>query len=168
MSAEPEDLLGAIDRAIRPVRRPNPFVAVWRWRYELAVLVGAFVAAPWFAGLTAPAVVGFTALVVLPLGVPPVRHLVWLRVRAVVLQHRLRTAFVRARIHSNAGRIPTILWTSPRTAADRVTLFLPAGLTADLLAQEVERIAVACGGVYAELLPTRWRFVVRLVIARSP
>ena len=54
---------------------------------------GAFVAAPWFAGLSAAAVIGFTALVVLPLGVPPVRRLVWVRVRAVVLQHRLRTAW---------------------------------------------------------------------------
>lgn len=110
---EPEDLLGALDRAIRPVRRPNPPVVVWRWRYELVLVVAAFLAAPPFAALPTPMAIGLVALVVLPLGIPPVRRLAWLRVRAVVVQHRLRTAFVRARVHSNAGRIPAILWTNP-------------------------------------------------------
>lgn len=167
MREDPEDLLGALDHAIRPVRPPNPVVAMYRWRYELALLVGAVVAAPAIAALTPTLVVGITALVVLPLGVPPVRHLVWLRIRAVVLQHRLRTAFRAARIHSNSGRLPAILWTSPRTRADRVHLFLPAGLTPELLEGQTDRIAVATGGEHAEVLPTRHRFVVKLVIVRS-
>ncbi len=96
------------------------------------------------------------------------RRLAWLRVRAVVVQHRLRTAFVRARVHSNAGRIPAILWTSPRSHADRVLLFLPAGLTGRLLATEADRIAVACDGTHAEVLPVgEHRLVVWLVIVRA-
>ncbi|WP_018333072.1 hypothetical protein [Actinomycetospora chiangmaiensis] len=168
MTEDAEDFLGDLHHAIRPVRPPNPIVALWRWRYELALLVGAAVAAPTVAELSSALVVGLTALVVLPLGVPQVRHLVWLRVRGVVLQHRLRTAFRAARIHSNSGRIPAILWTSPRTHADRVHLFLPAGLTPELLEGQTDRIAVATGGVHAEVLPTRHRFVVKLVIVRSP
>ena len=164
---DPEDLLGALDRAIRPVRRPNPLVVVWRWRYELALLVAAYFAAPWLAGLSTPVAVGTTVLALLPLGIPPVRRLVWRRLRGIVLQHRLRTAFVRARVHSNAGRIPALLWTSPRSHADRVLLFLPAGLTGRLLASEADRIAVACDGTHAEVLPFRehselvWLVVVR-------
>ncbi|MDL5157807.1 hypothetical protein [Actinomycetospora termitidis] len=167
MNLEPEDLLGAIDHAIRPVRRPNPLVLLWRWRYEVLLVAALIALAPWFAGLTPFVVVGLVALATLPLGIPQVRHLVWLRVRAVVLQHRLRTAFRTARIHTNNGRIPVILWTSPRTLADRVHLFLPGGLTADLLIREAERIAVATGGAYSEVLPTGYRFVVRLIIVRS-
>jgi hypothetical protein len=163
-----EDLLGALDHAIRPTRPPNLVVAIYRWRYELALLVGAVAAAPAIAALTPALVVGVTALAVLPLGVPQVRHLVWLRVRGVILQHRLRTAFRAARVHSNTGRLPAILWTSPRTRADRVHLLLPAGLTGELLEGQADRIAVATGGAYAEVLPTRHRFVVKLVIVRSP
>ncbi|GAB3324196.1 hypothetical protein GCM10027511_32830 [Hymenobacter humi] len=168
MRGDAEDLLGALDHAIRPIRPPNPVVAIYRWRYELALVVGLIAAAPTIAALTPVLVVGITALAVLPLGVPQVRHLAWLRVRAVVLQHRLRTAFRAARIHSNSGRIPAIVWTSPRTNADRVHLFLPAGLTPELLVDQTDRIAVATGGAYAEVLPTRYRFVVKLVIVRSP
>jgi hypothetical protein len=164
---DPEDLLGALDRAIRPVRRPNPLVVVYRWRYEIALLVTAYFAAPWFAGLSTAVAVGVTVLTLLPLGIPPIRRLAWRRLRAIVLQHRLRTAFTRARVHSNAGRIPAILWTSPRSHADRVLLFLPAGLTGRLLASEADRIAVACDGTHAEVLPFRdHRVLVWLVIVR--
>jgi hypothetical protein len=164
---DPEDLLGALDRAIRPVRRPNPLVVVYRWRYEIALLVTAYFATPWFAGLSAAVAVGMTVLTLLPLGIPPIRRLAWRRLRAIVLQHRLRTAFTRARVHSNAGRIPAILWTSPRSHADRVLLFLPAGLTGRLLASEADRIAVACDGTHAEVLPFRdHRVLVWLVIVR--
>ena len=164
---DPEDLLGALDRAIRPVRHPNPLVVVWRWRYELAV-VAAFVVAPPFAALPTPVEIGLVALVVLPLGIPPVRRLAWRRLRAIVLQHRLRTAFKRARVHSNSGRLPAILWTSPRSHADRVLLFLPAGLTGRLLATEADRIAVACDGTHAEVLPVRdHSTLVWLVIVRA-
>jgi hypothetical protein len=164
---DPEDLLGALDRAIRPVRRPNPLVVVYRWRYEIALLVTAYFATPWFAGLSTAVAVGMTVLTLLPLGIPPIRRLAWRRLRAIVLQHRLRTAFTRARVHSNAGRIPAILWTSPRSHADRVLLFLPAGLTGRLLASEADRIAVACDGTHAEVLPFRdHRVLVWLVIVR--
>jgi hypothetical protein len=164
---DPEDLLGALDRAIRPVRRPNPLVVVYRWRYEIALLVAVFFAAPPFAALPPPVAVGLVVLALLPLGIPPIRRFAWRRLRAVVLQHRLRTAFVRARVHSNAGRIPAILWTSPRSHADRVLLFLPAGLTGRLLATEADRIAVACDGTHAEVLPFRdHRMLVWLVIVR--
>lgn len=165
---EPEDLLGDLHRALRPVRRPNPLVLAWRWRYELALVAAVVLAAPWFARLATPLAVGIVVLVLLPCAVPPVRRWAWLRVRAVALQHRLRTAFVRARVHSNAGRLPGILWTSPRSHADRVLLFLPAGLTERLLATEADRLAVACDGTHAEVLPVEGhRAVVWLVIVRA-
>ncbi len=165
---DPEDLLGALDRAIRPVRRPNPLVLAYRWRYEIALLVAVFFAVPWFAALSPPVAIGLAALVVLPLGVPPARRFAWRRLRAIVLQHRLRTAFVRARVTSNAGRIPVILWTSPRSHADRALLFLPAGLTGRLLATEADRVAVACDGTHAEVVAVRdHRVLVWLVIVRA-
>lgn len=163
---EPEGLLGALQRAIDPVRRPNPFVLVWRWRYELGLL-GAAVAL-WFVGLPAAVWIAIGVLAVVALAVPPVRRRAWLRLRAVVLQHRLRTAFVRARVHTNGGRIPAILWTSPRSHADRVLLFLPAGLTERFVASEADRIAVACDGTHAEVIPFRdHRVLVWLVIVRA-
>lgn len=112
-------------------------------------------------------IIGAAMLVVLALAIPPTRRLAWLRVRAVVLRHRLRTAFVRARLHTNGGRTPGILWTSPREQADRVLLFLPAGLTERQLAEEADRVAVACDGTHAEVLHVEGhRVVVWLVIAR--
>jgi hypothetical protein len=165
---DPEDLIGALDHAIRPVRRPGLLVAIWRWRYEIALVVAAFAAAPWFAGLGTPVAVGIVVLAVVPLGIPPVRRLAWRRARGIAVQHRLRTAFKRARIHSNAGRLPTLLWTSPRSHADRVLLFLPAGITEDLLAGQADRIAVACDGTHAEVLHVEGhRAVVWLVIVRA-
>jgi hypothetical protein len=164
---DPENLLGALDRALHPVRRPNPLVILWRWRYELALLAALIAAAPWFAGLAIPVAISVVVFAALLLAVPPVRRVAWLRARAVVLQHRLRTAFVRARLHTNGGRIPGILWTSPREQADRVLLFLPAGLTERQLADEADRIAVACDGTHAEVLHVEGhRVVVWLVIVR--
>lgn len=56
----------------------------------------------------------------------------------------------------------------PHSHAGRVLLFLPAGLTGRLLATEADRIAVACDGTHAEVLPFgEHRLVVWLVIVRA-
>jgi hypothetical protein len=165
---ERETLLGNLGRAIHPVRPPNPLVLAWRWRYELAATAGVLFAVPWIVGLPTEVVLGIAALPLLVAGIGPLRRLAWRRLRAIVLQHRLRTAFVQARLHSAYGRIPTILWTSPRQHVDRVLLFLPAGLSERLLRSEADRIAVACDGLHAEVFGVGGhRVLVWLVVARA-
>ncbi len=106
---EPEGLLGALQRAIDPVRRPNPAggavaLAIRDRAPRRRVGFAARGGSPDCRPRCSPS--ASTALALLTLVVPPVRRFAWRRVRAIVLQHRLRTAFVRARVHSNAGRIP--------------------------------------------------------------
>jgi hypothetical protein len=127
-------------------RRSNVVVALYRWRYE----VGAVVAVPVALVALERAVGPIWLLVVLAALVstvwhwPAARRLAVARIRAVVVQHRLRTAFARARVCTLDGRRPAILWTTPRERGIRVLLACPAGVGVDRIRQQRGLLAAAC------------------------
>jgi hypothetical protein len=151
-------------------RRPNPFVWIYRWRYELglvAVLVVVVVLGRrhgWEVPLAVVAVLSALLTVW-----PAARRVAMDRVRSVVIQHRLRSAFAELLLVTWAGRTPAILWTAHRRDVLRVRLLLPAGITASHFTPEaLEALATACDvpEIRFEPIPRHTAVVVLVVVLR--
>ena len=130
---------------VRP-RRANAILAAYRWRYEI------------------------TAAIVLPISLTEVVHAIgwaWLavllaclastvwhwpaarryaltRFRVVLVQHRLRTGFARARVCTLEGKLPAILWATPYRGGVRVLVSCSAGIDADRIRARRKLLASAC------------------------
>jgi hypothetical protein len=152
-------------------RRRNPLLAVVRWRYEIGLL--ALVAALVQLGRTThwavPWAIALGVCVALAAW-PRARREVGIRVRSVVIQHRLRTAFQELALTSWAGRTPAIIWTSPCPEGLRVHVVCPAGVSADDMVAEREALAAACyaADVRVERDPRHATVVVLVVVTRVP
>jgi hypothetical protein len=121
--------LGELERGLRPVARPNIFVVLWRWRYELALL----------AGLPAAIIVLISqlgslwtsteiAVIAAMLAVwPEARCWLYAHARCVITTHRVRTGCAQTWIHTRHGRLPIILLTSPKPFGERVHIWCRAG-----------------------------------------
>ncbi len=152
-------------------RPPNPVLALYRWRYELA-LVGAIAGMIYLGHVTHwTAPLGVLIVIAIVLGVwPRARRVVEDRVRVVVVQHRLRSAFHELGLTTWVGRTPAILWTAPRREGLRVHLLCPAGIAARQFTPRVRAaLAAACDApdVLVEPNPRHPALVV-LVITRAP
>jgi hypothetical protein len=133
-------------RAVARPRRANPLLALYHWRWELgaaALVPTALIALDRAVGPLWSLVVVF-CLVSAVIHWPAAGRYAKARLRAVLIQHRLRTAFTHARICTLDGRRPAILWTIPRADAVTVWLFCPAGLDPNLLRSHREVLAAAC------------------------
>ncbi len=123
-------------------RRPGPLLVLWRWRWELGVVAAALA----LGHLLPPEVllpcVG--VLVALVAGVPVFRRAAQDRFWCVATQHRLRTGLHEADVRSWSGRMPAIVWTSPRPHGERVLLALPAGVDVARVAAARGELAAAC------------------------
>ena len=159
--------LGAVRR-----RRPNPLLALYRWRYEIALL-GVVATMAWLGHArhwAIPVVALLVAALVLAAW-PSVRRYVGLRCRSVVVQHRLRSAFHELCLTTWAGRMPAILWTAPRRGGLRVHLLCPAGIAARHFTEDVRDILASACDVPAVLVePNRKHptLVVLVVVTRLP
>jgi hypothetical protein len=120
--------------------------ALWRWRWEIGTLAavlgiqaGAMLLLTWaWAPAAAPLILAVM------LADPHTRRGIRRRVRAVLIQHRLRAALVATGIRSPAGRRPGILWTRPIEGGERVWVWLPLGVGARALEEITEVMATAC------------------------
>lgn len=143
-----------------PVRRANPLVVLWRWRYEIMVagLLGVDlwrVGPLWtvLGGLSGAAVVAAT----------PLRRFAW----CVVVQHRVRTACTHLWLHSRTGRLPMLLWTRPVPGGVRCTLWCRPGVAADDIAAVAGQFAAACWSRSLEVEPDPRRTqIVHLLLGR--
>jgi hypothetical protein len=88
----------------------------------------------------------------------------------VVTRHRLRTALVELRLTSRAGRLPLVLWQVPTPVAERVRLWCRAGVSAEDIADEAERLRAACFAREVRVTrDRRWSSLVILdVVRRDP
>lgn len=156
-----------------PVRRGrfNPVLALYRWRYELAV-AGLAVSLVQFGAATHPAAAMAIVLVAAVAVVwwPALRTWLHGRMWAVAVQHRLRSAFRGAALSTWAGRMPAIVWTSPRPAGVRVLVSLPAGLEAGDVRALRDVLAAACfaSDVLVERHPRYANIVAVYVVTRVP
>lgn len=152
-------------------RRFNPALAAYRWRYEIA-LSGLSVGVAQLGATThwAASLVIILVVAVALIWWPALRR--WLRGRvwAVLVQHRLRSAFRGAALSTWAGRMPAILWTSPRPAGVRVLVSLPAGLESGDLRALRDVLAAACfaSDVLVERHPRHANLVALYIVTRVP
>lgn len=150
-------------------RRANPLLAAYRWRYELATL----------ALLVAGVQLGRETHWLLPVGIvlvpvlvaaawPPFRAALRSRYWSIVIQHRLRTAFREAGVTTWAGRVPAILWATPRPAGVRVLVSCPGGVSVQDLEALRPVMAAACFAVdvFVERHP-RYANLVTLFVVTS-
>src|SRR5215217_3215712 len=95
-------------------RRVNPLLALYRWRYEFGLLamVVALVQLGRAVHPTLPVAIVLCVVAVITVW-PPVRRAIGDRMRSVVVQHRLRSAFHEVALTTWAGRAPAILWSAP-------------------------------------------------------
>jgi hypothetical protein len=152
-------------------RRANPLLALYRWRYELgllAVIVG-FVELGRGVHPALPVVIVLCVVAVLAAW-PPLRRVAGDRMRSVVVQHRLRSAFHELALTTWAGRAPAIVWSAPCPEGLRVHVLCPAGIAAGDLQEVREHLAAACFAVdvRVERDPRHATVVVLVIVTRVP
>lgn len=140
------DQISELARQLTHVRRPNPVLWLYHWRYELIVLpLLAYGLVELVRGLGLVwSLIALAATFTWVFYWRSARRNLRGRFRAILVQHRLRAAFAQARICTLSGRPPTILWTRPRGDDILVSLFVPAGVGFDHIHPQRELLAAAC------------------------
>lgn len=164
-----------INEFLRPFgptrRRSNPYLVVWRWRYELALGLGVPYGLSTLAWATHPIA---AACVALAAGIAcgwwrPGRRFVAERARTLLVTHRLRVGMVQANVMSWSGWLPAILWARPHPRGVRVLLWCPAGVDVHAFHGNRSLLAAACWADDVEIArhPTQAQLVVLLVVTQD-
>jgi hypothetical protein len=139
-------LLAELERAFRPVTRPNILVLAWRWRYELTLFVGLPAAIItlitqlnylWILAEIAAIAATLTAW-------PQARTWLLAHARCAITAHRVRSGCAQAWIHSRRGRLPIILLTSPKPFGERVHIWCRAGICLEDFLSARDVLCSAC------------------------
>jgi hypothetical protein len=140
-----------IIRALRPapVYRPSfgRALAGWIWRHaaELLVLVLLVWAWHWSASRIGPheTMAAALGLVLIVAAVGPVRRVVVALVWCSVTHHRLHVGLVEVRATTRDGRLPLFLSVVPSPFGERARLWCRAGVSAEDIEDEVDRLRAA-------------------------
>ncbi len=134
-----------LEYAFGTVARANPFVAAWRWRYELAAVAG--LAAIWLA-LDTAAATWLTAGLAGAMGgiacFSAGRRFLSARTWCIITPHRVRAGCAQAWIHSRYGKLPLIVLTRCQPFGERVYLWCRAGISAGDFSSARQLLAAAC------------------------
>lgn len=167
---QPNDPSGpaGFGKALTSVKRPNPAVIAWRWRYELALAGSTFGIIQVYGAIWLVAV--FVAVTVAFGLWPPGRRLLIMRAWCVMTPHRLRTGCANSWIHSRYGRLPIILLTTAQPFGERVLLWCVAGITAEDLVAAREALIAACWAADIQVMRSdrHRQLVIMDVIRRLP
>jgi hypothetical protein len=158
-------------RALGAVAAPNLLVAIWRWRWEIALLAG--LAGILIAGTTSlgvlPSVAVVTVITLTVMSLPPTRGLVFDRAWCIITAHRVRVGCAEALIYSSRGKIPIILWTAHQPLGERVLLWCRAGTCIDDFIANRVILTSACWAQDVAVLPDiRYPHLVTLDVIRRP
>jgi hypothetical protein len=162
-------LLAELQQDLRPVARPNMLVLLWRWRHELALLVGLpavitilVTQVGWLWSLTGSSVIAATLA-----WWPGARSWLLGHARCVLTAHRVRTGCAQAWIHSRHGKLPIILLTSPKAFGERVHLWCRAGTCPEDFESASEILRSACWASDVRVTAsTRYSHIVILDVIR--
>ena len=171
MNKRTSDQAIELARQLTHIRRPHPLLRLYHWRYELlavtALPYGLVRLYLWLG--TLGTLVAFVAAFNWVFYWAAARRYLRGRLRTIVVQHRLRSAFAHARVCTTGGRRPAILWTRPRGCDVVVSLFCPAGLGFDLIHQRRALLAAACFStdVYVDRHP-RYAHLITLTVCTAP
>jgi hypothetical protein len=140
------NVLAELEQGLRPVARPNPLVLLWRWRYEMAILVG--VPAGVIVLMTQVSLVwsvaGVSVAAAMLANWAAARSWVLAHARCVVTAHRVRTGCAQAWIQSRYGKLPIILLTSPKPFGECVYLWCRAGTSIEDFESTADILRAAC------------------------
>jgi hypothetical protein len=133
-------------RRLLSVAAPNPLVVAWRWRYEIALILGlsAALVVPIVAFGALPTVVAATVMALAILCWPTARQFAVDRAWCIITPHRVRVGCVEGLVYSSRGKIPVILWTSHQAFGERVLLWCRAGTTVDDFLSARTVLTAAC------------------------
>lgn len=122
-------LLAGLERGLISVTPPNPLVLIWRWRYELALLIG--IPAGVLALLRADGwrwtLIEVSMLAAAICAWPEIRWWITAHARCVLTAHRLRVGCAQAWIHTRHGKLPILLCTRPKAFGEQAHLWCRAG-----------------------------------------
>jgi hypothetical protein len=139
------DYIPDLARDLRPVRRPNIAVLIWRWRWELllcaglpatVVVIGTRLGWVWPLAMLGVAGGTFTA--------PPAWYWLTTHARCVVTTHRIRTGCAQAWVQTRYGKLPIILLTTPRPYGERAYIWCPAGISLEDFEEARDLLRAAC------------------------
>jgi hypothetical protein len=117
-----------------------------RLRAELTLVAGLLLAYGWLCSHLPRWGVSLmlAAILVLVLGVSPVRRYLVRRWWCVLSRHRARVCFRTTWTMNYDGTLPYLLWSRPTPVGERIRVWLPAGLAVNDLARVADKLAVAC------------------------
>ena len=138
-------------RALRPAPTYRPSfgraVAGWVWRHaaELLVLGAMAWAWSWTSARIGPheSMAAALGLVLVVAAVAPVRRVVLALVWCSVTHHRLHIGLVEVRATTRDGRLPLFLSVVPAPFGERARLWCRAGVSAEDIEDEVDRLRAA-------------------------
>jgi hypothetical protein len=174
---QPNDpsIMASVETAMSTVPRPGPIGRLWHWRYEVALIAGLPLAAVfigWTMGAAWLIAIAAAAAVLLAAALtwPPARQRLIARAWCVITPHRVRTGCVHAWVQTRDGRLPVVLYTTPTSFGERVTLWCRAGITPGDLHAARDILVAACWAsdirIFAD--ERRSHIVVLEVIRRLP
>lgn len=159
-------------RATTPLRRPNPLVLAWRWRYELVLLLGIrMVVERWPSGTGTWRALSAVAVVAGAMAaLPAVRRLLRARFWCIATPHRVRVGCAQEHIQTRRGTLPAVLWTSSTPYGERVLVWCRAGTAPADFDEVGDRLAAACWAreLHVERVQGRAHLVALLVVRRRP
>ncbi|HUB38114.1 MAG TPA: hypothetical protein VMA72_04615 [Streptosporangiaceae bacterium] len=169
---QPGDAGKALHRDLTPVARPNIFVLLWRWRWELALTLGV----P--AGLTAlitrfgwvSTLIGIAAAGAV-LAWPEVRHWLAAHARCIIMAHRVRTGCAQAWIQTRSGKLPVILLTTTQPWGERMYIWCRAGICPEDFEGAGDVLRSACWATDIYVTPSARRsdiVILDLIRANGP
>jgi hypothetical protein len=138
-------VLKGVQRALVTPPRPNPVVALWRWRHEIALLGTGTVLLPRLIATIGPLwAIGATLGVGAAAFAAPTSRKTIIRWAKTVVPW----------VHSSPGTLPAEPRTAPRSYGERVAVWCPAGGSADNLAAvsaASEILAASCWAPHAHV-----------------
>lgn len=159
-----------------PARERSVLGAVVGWVLRYLPEIGVVLGLVWMWAAvssrlgTWPAAVTFAAVAGLLVWWPASRRVLSAVLGCTVTRHRLRTALVELRLTSRAGRLPLVVWLVPTPVGERVWLWCRAGVSAEDIADETERLRSACFARDVRVIrDRRWSSLVSVdVVRRDP
>jgi hypothetical protein len=146
-------LAADLNDLLRPPARGTVLGAAWRWRYELALVVGVAVTVSALLLIVGTAGTVIAASALLGFFGPPWRETQTAFLWRIVTPHRLRSGFAQAGIQSRRGRLPLVVRTTSEPFGERVTVWCPAGTSAEDLQSARALLRAACWAADVRIIP---------------
>jgi hypothetical protein len=146
-------LAADLNDLLRPAPRSTMLGAVWRWRYELALVAGIAAALTVLLLVVGTSGTIIAASALLGALGPPWGERRTAFLWRIVTPHRLRTGFSQARIQSRRGRLPFVVRTTSEPFGERATVWCPAGTSAEDLRSARALLRAACWAADVRIIP---------------